>query len=152
MSLNNNDENANPYKDYRKRYFGRETRLDKADFRAAVNLFNKKVIDAIIFDSFEFKILKLGTLSLRKRKQEKFMDGKINERLPIDWINTKKYKKTVYLMNEHSDGYRYLFDFKRVTHSNKNYYKFHTARSVNRYLAKILKNPDIYGKVDAYLK
>lgn len=152
MSLDSNDRNANPYKDYRKRYFGRDTRLNKADFRSVINLFNKKVIDAIIFDSFEFKIVNLGTLSLRKEKLEIFKDGKINERLPIDWINTKKYKKVVYLLNEHSDGYRYFFDFERIIHSNKNYYKFHAARSNDRYLAKILKNPDIYGKVDAYLK
>jgi hypothetical protein len=141
------------YLDYRKRTKDKPDRLDKTTFRKVLNLFNQKVIDKIIFDNFEFNMPSLGILSLRKRKLARTYNGKINSKvLSIDWPKTKEFKTPIYLMNEHSDGYRYTFDFKKHNYKNKKYYKFHMSRHNKRYLAQILKNPDIYGKIDAYIK
>lgn len=143
---------ARKYRDYRRRYYGRKTRLNISDFRKSVNLVNKKVIDRIIFDNFEFNISGLGKLSLKKRKIRKFIDGKFNKRLAVDWKESKKYGKRIYHLNEHSGGYKYLFYFEQSkVLKNRTYYTFKVARQNDRYLAKILKNPDIYGKIDAYL-
>lgn len=140
------------FDNYRKETKNDKTRLNREEFRAALSAFNKKVIDEIIFNNFEFSILNMGVLSLRKTKVEKFKDGKVNKRLGIDWVKTKEYKKVIYLVNEHTDGYKYFFNFKPFNYKNKKYYTFKASRNNNRYLAKILKNPDIYGKIDAYIK
>jgi len=146
------DEHDN-FTDYRKRTVGKPNRLDKTNFRKVVGLFNKKVVDRIIFDNFEFNITGLGVLSLRKRKVKVIHNGKVNsDWLALDWPKTKEFKRLIYLLNEHTDGYRYFFDFKKHSFKNKNYYKFHMSRHNKRYLAQILKNPDVYGKVDAYIK
>lgn len=140
------------FNQYRQHVKDKEVKLNKTEFRAALSLFNKKLIDEIIFNNFEFRIVNTGILSLKKSKVAKFKDGKINNKLTIDWVKTKEYKKIIYLMNEHTDGYRYFFNFKPFNYKNKKYYKFKASRNNNRYLAKILKNPDIYGKIDAYIK
>jgi len=144
---------SNNYLEYRRRYKNRKTRLERGEFRAVVDLFNKKVIDRIIFNNFEFKITGLGVLSLRKKKLKVFKEGKINGRyLPIDWVKTKQYNKRIFILNEHTDGYKYFFQFDKFNHKNKKYYNFKVSRRNSRYLAKVLKNPDIYGKVDAFIK
>ena len=94
------------FHEYRKRHFGRKSRLDISEFRKAVNLTNKKIIDRVIFDNFEFVIPSLGTLSLKKKKIRKFIDGKFNKHLSVDWKSTLEHGKRIYHMNEHTDGYR----------------------------------------------
>jgi len=141
------------YLNYRNRYPNRKNRLNTPEFSKAIKLFNQKVIDRIIFENYDFTMTGLGTLSLKKNKIKKFKDGKINPNLAVDWKKTKEYGKRIYHMNEHTDGYKYLFDFKpRGIFKNINYYGFKIARQNSRYLAKILKNPSVYGKVNAYLK
>jgi len=138
---------------YRKHYQTRKGRLNNKDFSKVISLFNQKVIDRIIFDNYDFKIYGLGTLALRRSKIEKFKDGRINPNLSVDWQQTKKYGKRIYHMNEHTDGYKYSFEFKPSNiFKNINYYEFKIARRNSRYLATILKNPDTYGKISAYLK
>lgn len=140
------------FQDYRRRQLGRKSRLDMGEFRKAVNLANTKIIDKIIFDNFEFNIPNLGTLALKKKKIRKFIDGKFNKHLSVDWAATLKHGKKIYHLNEHTDGYKYLLYFTQsIKFKNRNYYRFKIARQNDRYLAKILKNPDIYGKIDAYL-
>ena len=138
---------------YRKAHLKRKNRLNHIQFSKVISLFNEKVIDRIIFDNYEFNLIGLGTLSLRKNKIKKFVDGKVNDKMAIDWAKTRKYGKRVYHLNPHTDGYKYLFDFKpsRIF-KNINYYEFKIARRNSRYLAKILKNQDDYKKVNAYLK
>lgn len=141
------------YLNYRRDNYNRKNRLNTSEFSKVINKFNKKLIDRIIFDTFEFKIYGLGSLGLRKWKPKKFVDGKISEHLSIDWAKTKKYNKRIYHMNEHTDGYKYGFMFTPSNQfKNINYFEFKMARRNSRYLANILKNPDTYGKIGAYLK
>jgi len=138
---------------YRKTHLTRKNRLNHIQFSKAISLFNKKLIDRIIFDSYDFKLNGLGTLSLKKNKVKKFVDGAINKKMAVDWKKSREYNKIIYHLNEHTDGYKYLFEFKpSKIFKNINYFEFKIARRNSRYLAKILKNEDVYGKVNAYLK
>lgn len=149
---NNLDVRRDKFNDYRRYVRDKKVKLNRSDFRSVLKLFNKKLIEEMIFNNFEFRIPRLGILSLKKIKVETFKDGQINKKLPIDWVKTKQFKKTIYILNEHTDGHSYYFDFIPFKFKNNRYYKFKPSRSLNRYLAKILKNPDVYGTIDAYLK
>jgi hypothetical protein len=138
------------------------------EFCKVIRLLNKKTKDAIIYDSWVFKLpYKLGTIYIRKIKMELSLNhnGDVDVRkLVPDWPKTYalwereypgktreelkeiKNKKMVYLLNEHTFGYKY------VIHWHKKYsnvpghgpYRFVFAKGNRRELARLLKsNPNV---------
>lgn len=80
---------------------------------------------------------RLGSLSVIKYKPE----YKSLRNMSIDWVKSKQLNKQVRLFNEHSNGYRYKFNWNRsrVILNNKTVYIFQAARSLKRRVAKLVK-------------
>lgn len=91
---------------------------------------------------YQGKIYKLphgnGEISIRKSKGKVLLNenGEINVKfLPIDWKKTKEVGKIIYHFNEHTDGYRYSFEWKKggsIKGGKRSLYKFYAVRKNNR--------------------
>ena len=68
----------------------------------------------------------------------------------LNWKKTKEGGKIVYHLNEHSSGYKYLFQWDKVRSRIKKLYiyRFQLTRSNKRRLAQLIKS----GEYDYYLK
>ena len=133
-------------------------------FAGIIKDFNKELIRIIIEEGSEFKLpVRLGFFRIRKYKKKiRFNeDGSIDTTtLKVDWNESKKlwakeypdksvkevknikHKPLVYFLNEHTDGYNYLFYWHRKGSNAKNRGMFSAVfTNINfRYLARILKD------------
>lgn len=110
-------------------------------YRDIMCLYYKGIMDYIFETSLPFKLpYRLGHLQIIKKKvyagsQTKFPTS-------IDWTNTIKYDKKIFHLNEHSNGYKYLFTWIREGYAPKNLmsYRFIPTRANKRKLAHYIKN------------
>jgi len=106
-----------------------------------VTSYFKKVRDIILEESDKFKLIRgLGTFQIVKKKIKPLRQ--INRFYSTDWKTTIKHGKKVVYLNEHSDGYKYLFYWNRKGSKTKNTskYRFVPTRTIKRTLAKYIKN------------
>lgn len=108
--------------------------VDLATYRKICYAFNKMLVD----DVLEGKIVKLphrlGSLWIKKYK--------INlEKLAIDFKATKEYGKTIYHLNEHSDGYEARWAWSKRNNLVRNliYYSFTATRENSRRVSKVMQ-------------
>ena len=138
------------------------------DFYNVIGKFNTKVKDAMIYNSWVFKMpYRLGTLYIKKMKMNFKLnqDGSIDKRgLVPDWPKTLKLweklypglskqelkkipnKKLVFYMNEHTFGYKFIIHWQKkyCNIPNNGPYEFIFAKGNRRELACVLKsNPNI---------
>jgi len=138
------------------------------EYCTVIRLFNKKVKDALIYDSFIFRMpFGLGTLYIKKIKMyfKLTPDGSIDKRkLVPDWNKTVKlweklypglskaelkkisHKKIVFFMNDHTYGYKFTLHWEKkyCRIPNSGPYEFIFAKDNRRELATVLKsNPNI---------
>jgi len=128
--------------------------------------FNKKVIDKIVYQSFEFRIPhQLGFIRVKKcvTTIEVTEDGKLNTtRLKPDWKACWEYwykiypgktrqeivdipdKKLIYHYNDDTDGFYYKFYWDRRVSNvrNQSLYKFRPTMGVKQILKDRLRNED----------
>jgi hypothetical protein len=113
------------------------------------------IIEAIILDNFEYTLpYRMGKLFVYKRKIKYKLDNEgnlIKKSLPIDFQATKKLwledskakevRQKVYHTNDHSDGYKYYFHWRKkdIVVKAFYYYALKPIRRNNRYLAKCVK-------------
>jgi len=111
-------------------------------FSSIVRLFFKKIIDEIIFNSYSFRLRRIGDISLYKIKGNvTFVDGSVKKTLTIDRQASKEYAKKIYYENEHTDGYIFIIKFSKRARAIGYAYKFRpTNYKFKRYLASILKS------------
>lgn len=126
--------------------------------------FNMKLSEAIIKQSFEFRIpYKLGTLRIRKNKQKfTIIEGKLKpKKKMIDWYNTRyvlwkrlypgktleelkkiKDKPLVLFTNEHSNGeiMRWYWNKKYSRVINARFYQFRPVKQNRLNLSKHIKD------------
>lgn len=125
------------YKDY----IERDTQydVDFNTFKAIVTDYFKYIADQIMYNSAEVKLpCRLGTLSIVKHKPKEFT----GKSLRWDWKATKETGSPVYLLNEHSDYYKYRFFWgkQNCLLTNKSKYQFVASRTNKRDLCNIIKN------------
>ena len=114
-----------------------ELQVDKQLFRKIFDEFNKLIIDAILINSEEIKFpYRLGTLRVKKSKMK--YDDK--NKLKIDWAASRKSKKKIYHLNDHTGGYKYRFYWSKGIVKNISAYSFIPTRTNTRTLASILKD------------
>jgi len=126
--------------------------LDIKEYVNIANLYNKFLIDKVLEGEEVSLPYRLGSLSVRGKKQEvRFEDGKIVGLAP-DWVKTKKLweedaeaknsKRLLYHTNEHTDGVRYKYNWSknRVLVTNKTLYNFRLTRTNKRRLSDLVKN------------
>jgi hypothetical protein len=101
----------------------------------------KKIINVILEDSDKFKLISgLGTFQIIKKKIKP--ENQVKRFYSTDWHTTLECGKKVTHLNEHSDGYKYLFYWNKRNAMTKNIskYRFIPTRTVKRTLAKYIKN------------
>lgn len=130
--------------------------LSYREYSDLLNMFNKELINSIIYESADIKLPHLGNIRIRKTKVNL---TKLNKLLP-NWEATNKLwaenpeakekKQLVFHLNEHRGGYKYkiYWDKTKVRLKNKSFYYFIPAREFKRDLAKVLKNN---FEIDYYL-
>lgn len=114
---------------------------DYRDFRIICSLFNKRIIEHILYKSETFKMFGgIGELSVLKLIPSKSK----TKRLSVDFKKTSEYGKTIFHTNDHSDGYKYMFHWNKskTIFRNKYLYNFIPTRANKRTLAKIIKNKE----------
>lgn len=111
-----------------------------SEYVEIISLYNKAVVDILYDQSLEYKIPhNLGKFRISKKKRNN--NHSLSYATQIDWANTVKYGKKIYHVNEHSDGYRYLFTWdKNGQLKNIKSYKFVPCRANKRKLAYYIKN------------
>lgn len=131
-------------------------------FGAVVREFNEHVRDRLSTKGIGYIFpSKIGKVELRKKKTEVFVDddGKIINKLPINWRETRKLWKSnpkaredrvkIKYTNEHTDGYtfRILYLRAKANYKNKSIYKI----QFNRDMKRNLSNSIFQGRIDAFL-
>jgi hypothetical protein len=92
-----------------------------------------------MYECKEIKLpCRLGTLQIIKHQPKEY-SGKS---LRWDWKATKEIGKPVYLLNEHSNGWKYRFFWSKqgCLLSNKGKYQFIACRDNKRELCRIIKS------------
>lgn len=113
--------------------------VDLKTFKAIVTDYFKYIKNEIMYECKEIKLpCRLGTLSIIKHLPKSFD----NKSLRWDWKAARETGKPVYLLNEHSNYYKYRFFWSKqgCLLSNKGKYQFIACRDNKRELAKIIFN------------
>lgn len=113
--------------------------VDLKTFKAIVTDYFKYIKNEIMYECKEVKLpCRLGTLQIIKHQPKEY-SGKS---LRWDWKATKEIGKPVYLLNEHSNGWKYRFFWSKqgCLLTNKGKYQFIACRDNKRELAKIIFN------------
>lgn len=150
------------YNDYCNKYHARKN-IKQGEFSKIFKDYVKEIVDLIIFNNHEWRIpCNIGSIRIKKTKirfRENSKGGLNKAKLMVDWGATnklweenpemKKKKKVLYYMNKHTDGYKYLFIWKKhvlfLKRGNLMFlYSISMNRAVDRYLAKcIFANPEL---------
>lgn len=126
------------YKFYKKNTI-KELQSDYKIYRSVCDDYNKALVDKMLDKSGEIKLfVRLGFMRVKKTKMN-FTD---KNTLSVDWQSSKKFKKRMYHMNDHTGGYKYRFYWKRGAVKNITAYAFIPTRTNARRLASILKDKD----------
>lgn len=118
------------------------------EYDISYQLYKKILVDyfkyiqrEVLENSKEFKLpCRLGTIEIVKSRPKEY-SGKS---LRIDYQATKQEGKLVYLLNEHSDYYKYriYWNKQQSTALNKTRYQLIMTRANKRRLAAIIKNKE----------
>lgn len=108
-------------------------------YRKIVTDYFKYIRDEVLENSKEFKLpYRLGTICIVKRKPKHYD----SRSLRIDYQETKKQNKLIFLDNLHSNMYKYRIHWKKydILVPNKKKYQLVMTRANKRHLAQIIKN------------
>ena len=121
--------------------------LEYSEYVAIATEFYKEMMDHILLKAGTFYMpFGLGDVHVVKAKLN--LDNIDHKQL--DWKTTNEVGKRVYHLNEHSNGYKYLFQWDRIRSRIKKLYiyRFQLTRSNKRRLAQLIKS----GEYDYYEK
>lgn len=134
-----------------------KTKITFKQFKDIIYLWNSNLMNYVLETGEKVKIpYGFGGLSINKKKTKRYFEdnntGKKHCILPVDWKRTKEEGKKIYLLNNHTDGYRYKwFWFKKEARMKfSEIWCFKPSRSnslaLNKYLTvkKEKDYPNIY--------
>lgn len=122
------------------------------DYKKILYTYNENLINYCLETGEKIKFpYGLGELIISKYKQSKYRrdrDGVEKINLSIDWVESKKAGKHIYLLNAHTDGYKFCWMWNWWKSRLKHAYiwKFGIARVHSRKLAVYLKKPNALYK------
>lgn len=101
--------------------------------KAVVSDFNKMAIESTLKTALDFSV---GHFIIGVRKN-KLTFAKKNS-IPVDWKETKRIGKKVYMINSHTDGYIFRWRWRRSQSrvKNRTAYAFRATRANNRAIKK----------------
>lgn len=127
------------YQEYLKEYKDDKlySSIEYPVFVELCNEFYKGIMDSILVKNTLYKMPhRMGSIRVIKRKV------KPDHGIAVDWVNSVKYKKKIVHLNEHSNGYKYLFKwFKNVAiFTNQGHYRLVFTRANKRRMASLIKS------------
>ncbi len=122
------------YKLHYKKAIQPELQLTEKEFMRMCREYNQLVMNAIVLESETLSMGKVGQLRVAKRPMEI-----AKNRIRVDWFNSKKTGKLVYHLNQHSNGYRYRWLWRKGNVTNKTMYSFTPVRKHIRHVPKAIK-------------
>lgn len=109
-------------------------------YKDIVSLYNKRIAERLLEGYRVTLPYKMGDIQIIKKQM--YYKTQRNKRLGIDWVNTVKQGKLIHHLNEHTDGYKYLFFWDRLnkaTIKNIRSYRLVPTRTLKRTLASLIK-------------
>ena len=127
------------YQDYIEEYKNDKiySDIEYYQFVEICNEFYKGMMDLVLTKNSIYKLPhRMGSLRVIKRIV------KADHGIAVDWVNSVKYKKKIVHLNEHSNGYKYLFKwYKNVAiFVNQGHYRLVLTRANKRRLASLIKS------------
>ena len=132
------------YKQYKKDY---NDDLDYPTFRKILYMFNDSVLDSLLESSEGFKMpFGLGYVQIVKYKPKSMTP----KSLSVDYKSSAEYSKTIYHLNEHSNGYKYRLYWSKTpqTFPDRYRYQLQLVRQNKRRLAQLIFNNHDYINID----
>lgn len=129
------------YQEYKKEHNNDEFAIDEKTYRKIILEFNKRIMKLILEDARIFDVpCRLGEIRIKKKKM-----NFTNKRLKIDFGMSRKLKRTVYHMNDHTDNYYYRFYWNKKHSNSKNIsaYSYKAGRINERRLAYLAKTKQV---------
>lgn len=114
-------------------------------YKSIIYTYNELLVKVLLETGDAIKLpFGLGTLVINKYKPTKYRidkNGVEKVNLPIDWQETKKQGKYIYLLNTHTEGYKYYFmwNYWKARMRMSYIWKFEMARVNSRLLNSYLK-------------
>jgi len=129
--------------------------LSFEDYKKILYTYNSNLITHLLETGDVMKFpYGLGELVVNKykpKKYKKYKDGNEKINMAVDWVETKKAGKYIYLLNAHTDGFRFywLWSHLKARIKAAQIWRFNLARIHSRMLKTYLKKPggkykDIY--------
>lgn len=116
-------------------------------FKRILDQFNNNILDLLLNASEGFKMpSKLGSICIVKYKPKTYT----NKSLSKDYKLSKELGKTIYHLNEHSDGYKYRLYWSKNKNTIPDIYKYNLSlvRANKRKLAQLIFNKHDYINID----
>lgn len=132
------------YRQYKKDY---KDDVDYKQFKQILDLFNNCVLDCLLESSEGFKMpFGLGYVQIVKYKPKSMTP----KSLSVDYKSSAEYGKTIYHLNEHSDGYKYRLYWSKTpqTFPDRYRYQLQLVRQNKRRLAQLIFNNHDYINID----
>lgn len=124
-----------------------ESEVSYVRFKRISEAFNKLISDSILDASEGFKMpYGLGYVRIIKYKPKTYT----SKSLSVDYKSSKEEGKTIYHLNEHSDGYKFRLYWSKLpqTFPDRYRYQLKLIRANKRKLAQLIFNHKDYINID----
>lgn len=124
-----------------------ESEVSYVRFKRISEAFNKLISDSILDASDGFKMpYGLGYVRIIKYRPKTYTD----KSLSVDYKSSKEEGKTIYYLNEHSDGYKFRLYWSKLpqTFPDRYRYQLKLVRANKRKLAQLIFNHKDYINID----
>lgn len=132
------------YKQYKKNI---DDQIDYSTYQKVLQLFNQAVLDCLLQSSDGVKLPSgLGYVQVVKYKPKTYS----SKSLSVDYKASKEIGKTIYHLNEHSNGYKYRLYWSKLPRTFADRYKYSLSfvRQNKRRLAQLIFNNHDYINID----
>lgn len=123
------------------------TDVSYSRFKRILDSFNNYVIDCIFEDSKMFKMpYGLGSICIAKYKPKSYTSKSLSK----DYKSSKEEGKSIYYLNEHSNGYKFRLFWSKLPQTFPDRYKYQLqlVRQNKRKLAQLIFNKHDYINID----
>ena len=134
-------------RDMYKSYKEIDENMDYLRFKRILDQFNTNLLDSLLNASEGFKMpQRLGFICIVKYKPKTYT----NKSLSKDYKTSNELGKTIYHLNEHSDGYKYRLYWSKNENTFPDIYKYRLSlvRANKRKLAQLIFNKHDYINID----
>lgn len=134
-------------RDMYKSYKEIDENVDYLRFKRILDQFNTNLLDSLLNASEGFKMpCRLGFICIVKYRPKSYTDKSLSK----DYKLSKELGKTVYHLNEHSDGYKYRLYWSKNKNTFPDIYKYNVSfvRANKRKLAQLIFNKHDYINID----